>query len=162
MIEAMACGTPVIAFRRGAVPEIIDQAMTGYVVDGVSEAIPKIGPVIALNRSRVRHRFEQRFTAERMAQDHVRLCRYRSFIEFCAYSAMHASESPPQGEYLALLGRISDGHALPIRNRYQRELPEARIETTTDDPSAEPAQSSPRRTSFPSDNRDVLPPTIQF
>src|SRR6185369_10378886 len=47
MIEAMACGTPVLAFRHGSVPEVIDEGITGHVVDGVDEAVRKIGRVLA-------------------------------------------------------------------------------------------------------------------
>ena len=57
MIEAMACGTPVLAFRNGSVPEVIDSGVTGEVVDSVDEAICKIGSVLALDRGRVRRRF---------------------------------------------------------------------------------------------------------
>jgi glycosyltransferase involved in cell wall biosynthesis len=71
MIEAMACGTPVLAFRKGAVPEVIDDGITGYSVETVEEAICKIGSLLALDRGRVRRRFEQRFTATRMAQDYL-------------------------------------------------------------------------------------------
>ena len=73
MIEAMACGTPVLAFRHGSVPEVIDCGVTGEVVDSVSEAICKIGRVLALDRGRVRRRFDQRFSAKRMARDYVRI-----------------------------------------------------------------------------------------
>jgi glycosyltransferase involved in cell wall biosynthesis len=73
MIEAMACGTPVLAFRHGSVPEVVDDGITGHIVDGLDEAICKIGRVLALDRARVRRRFEQRFTAKRMAQDYVRI-----------------------------------------------------------------------------------------
>jgi glycosyltransferase involved in cell wall biosynthesis len=73
MIEAMACGTPVLAFRHGSVPEVIEDGITGYVVDSVEEAICKLGSLLALDRARVRRRFEQRFTSERMAADYVRL-----------------------------------------------------------------------------------------
>jgi glycosyltransferase involved in cell wall biosynthesis len=75
MIEAMACGTPVLAFRRGSVPEVIEDGITGYVVDSVEEAICKIGSLLALDRARVRRRFEQRFTSERMAEDYVKIYR---------------------------------------------------------------------------------------
>ena len=71
MIEAMACGTPVLAFRRGSVPEVIDDGVTGYVVDDAQDAIRKMGSLLALDRGRVRRAFEQRFTARRMAQDYV-------------------------------------------------------------------------------------------
>ena len=66
MIEAMACGTPVLAFRDGSVPEVVDSGVTGEVVDSVAEAICKIGSVMALDRGRVRRRFEARFSAARM------------------------------------------------------------------------------------------------
>ena len=72
MIEAMACGTPVIAFKAGSVPEVIDQGITGFVVPGEAEAIQAIGRLSELDRRQVRKRFEQRFTARRMAQDYVR------------------------------------------------------------------------------------------
>jgi glycosyltransferase involved in cell wall biosynthesis len=72
-IEAMACGTPVLAFRNGSIPEVIDDGVTGYVVESLEEAICKIGSLLALDRGRVRRRFEQRFTATRMAQDYVKI-----------------------------------------------------------------------------------------
>ena len=69
MIEAMACGTPVLAFRNGSVVEVIDSGITGEVVDSVPEAICKVASVLALERGRVRRRFEMRFSAVRMALD---------------------------------------------------------------------------------------------
>jgi glycosyltransferase involved in cell wall biosynthesis len=72
MIEAMACGTPVLAFRNGSVPEVVDSGVTGEIVDSVSEAIQRIGTVLGLDRGRVRRRFEQRFSADRMARDYVK------------------------------------------------------------------------------------------
>jgi len=78
MIEAMACGTPVLAFQNGSVSEVIDEGVTGYVVKNVEEGILKMGSVLALDRGRVRRRFEERFTATRMAKDYVKL--YRSLI----------------------------------------------------------------------------------
>jgi glycosyltransferase involved in cell wall biosynthesis len=73
MIEAMACGTPVLAFRHGSVPEVVDEGITGHIVNDVDDAIRKIGRVLALDRGRVRRRFEQRFTAPRMVQEYVRI-----------------------------------------------------------------------------------------
>jgi glycosyltransferase involved in cell wall biosynthesis len=73
MIEAMACGTPVLAFRHGSVPEVVEDGITGHIVDSVDEAIRNIGRVVALDRGRVRRRFEQRFTAQRMVQDYVKI-----------------------------------------------------------------------------------------
>jgi glycosyltransferase involved in cell wall biosynthesis len=79
LIEAMACGTPVLAFDNGAVREVVDAGVTGYVVQSVGEAVCKIGSVLALDRGQVRRRFEERFTVTRMAQDYVNL--YASLIE---------------------------------------------------------------------------------
>jgi glycosyltransferase involved in cell wall biosynthesis len=73
MIEAMACGTPVIAFRRGAVPEVLEHGLTGFIVDSVEEAVAAVGWLGQLDRHAIRRRFEQRFTAERMARDYVAL-----------------------------------------------------------------------------------------
>jgi glycosyltransferase involved in cell wall biosynthesis len=73
MIESMACGTPVLAFRRGSVAEVVEDGVTGYVVDSVEEALSKIDLVLSLDRAQVRHRFEERFTAERMAQDYLKI-----------------------------------------------------------------------------------------
>src|ERR1700704_1272226 len=79
MIEAMACGTPVLAFRCGSVPEIIDNGVTGQIVDTEEEAIRKLPHVLSLARRAVRRRFEQRFSATRMAKDYIQL--YRSLMQ---------------------------------------------------------------------------------
>ena len=71
MIEAMACGTPVLAFRCGSVPEIVEDGITGVIVDTVEQAIAALPRVIALDRKKVRKRFEQRFSANRMANDYI-------------------------------------------------------------------------------------------
>jgi glycosyltransferase involved in cell wall biosynthesis len=71
MIEAMACGTPVLAFRCGSVPEIVDDGVTGAIVGTIEEAVAALPHVMALDRRKVRQRFEQRFTATRMAMDYV-------------------------------------------------------------------------------------------
>jgi glycosyltransferase involved in cell wall biosynthesis len=75
MIEAMACGTPVLAYRRGSVPEVVDEGVTGHVVENLDEAIRKIGWVLSLDRGLVRRRFEARFSAGRMAREYVALYR---------------------------------------------------------------------------------------
>jgi len=72
MIEAMACGTPVIAFRSGSVPEVVDHGVTGFVVDGEAEAVRAVARLGELDRRRVRAHFEQRFTAKRMAKEYLR------------------------------------------------------------------------------------------
>jgi glycosyltransferase involved in cell wall biosynthesis len=78
MIEAMACGTPVLAFRRGSVEEIVEPGITGAIVNNVDEAVRTLPRVLALNRRRIRRRFEQRFTATRMAKDYLAV--YRSLL----------------------------------------------------------------------------------
>lgn len=71
MIEAMACGTPVIAFRRGSVPEVIEHGVTGFVVETEDEAQQAIARIGQLDRRRVRAEFERRFTVRRMAADYL-------------------------------------------------------------------------------------------
>jgi glycosyltransferase involved in cell wall biosynthesis len=83
MIEAMACGTPVLAYRAGAVPEVIDEGVTGMIVDNIDQARIALVQVAALDRRRVRRRFEERFTARRMANDYVRV--YRSLVRRAAH-----------------------------------------------------------------------------
>jgi glycosyltransferase involved in cell wall biosynthesis len=73
MIEAMANGTPIIAFRRGSIPEIVDEGVTGFVVDSVDAAAAAIPRAATLDRNAVRHRFEERFSVERMARDYIEL-----------------------------------------------------------------------------------------
>ena len=71
MIEAMACGTPVIAFRRGSVPEILEEGLTGYMVDDMEGAVAAVHRLDRLDRAVIRRRFEQRFTARRTAEDYL-------------------------------------------------------------------------------------------
>ncbi len=73
MIEAMACGTPVIAFRRGSVAEVVDDGVTGFIVDSVDDATAAIARLDELRRDEIRHHFEARFTSARMARDYVDL-----------------------------------------------------------------------------------------
>jgi glycosyltransferase involved in cell wall biosynthesis len=79
MIEAMACGTPVLAFRCGSVPEIVENGVTGQIVDTEEEAIRQLPGVLALDRRAVRRRFEQRFSATRMAKDYLQV--YRTLMK---------------------------------------------------------------------------------
>ena len=71
MIEAMACGAPVLAFRCGSVPEVIEDGVTGKVIGSEEEAIAALPAILAYDRRAVRRRFEERFTSTRMAEDYV-------------------------------------------------------------------------------------------
>ena len=73
MIESMACGTPVIARRRGSVPEVVDEGVTGFVVDDVAGAILAVGRVGSLDRRAVRARVAERFSRDRMVDDYLRV-----------------------------------------------------------------------------------------
>ncbi len=79
MIEAMACGTPVIAYNRGSVPEVVEDGHTGFIVEDEIGAIGAVDRLPQLPRDAIRRRFEERFTARRMAQDYLSV--YRSLIE---------------------------------------------------------------------------------
>jgi glycosyltransferase involved in cell wall biosynthesis len=75
MIEAMACGTPVIALRRGSVPEIVEEGVSGFVVDTVEQATAAVRRIPNLDRAKVRNAFERRFTAERMTRGYLEIYR---------------------------------------------------------------------------------------
>src|SRR6266481_3380304 len=71
MIEAMACGTPVIAYAGGSVAEVMDDGVTGFIVNDIDQAVEAVGRVRDLSRARCREVFENRFTASRMASEYV-------------------------------------------------------------------------------------------
>lgn len=79
MIESMACGTPVIAMRRGSVPEVMEDGVTGFIVENVEEAIAAVARLPELDRRTIRARFDARFTSRRMAEDYLRI--YRQLID---------------------------------------------------------------------------------
>lgn len=82
MIEAMACGTPVIAFNRGSVPEVVDEGVTGFVVEDVDAAVAAVPRIAQLSRTQIRGVFERRFTARRMADDYI--AAYEALLEAAA------------------------------------------------------------------------------
>jgi len=103
MIEAMACGTPVLAFPCGSVPEIIEDGLTGRIASNMDEAVRAVPEMLALDRGAIRRRFEERFSSTRMTQDYLRL--YRLMIRktprrsvdlpaLAAGSAAHVSAGP--------------------------------------------------------------------
>ena len=71
LIEALACGTPVFAYRRGSIPEIIDDGVTGFICDSMAEMIAKLDQLPSINRRRCRDAFQNRFTVERMVKDYL-------------------------------------------------------------------------------------------
>jgi glycosyltransferase involved in cell wall biosynthesis len=73
VIEALACGTPVVAFRRGAMPEILSDSETGFLVEDLEDAVRSVGRIPELGRRACRDAFEARFTATRMARDYMRV-----------------------------------------------------------------------------------------
>jgi glycosyltransferase involved in cell wall biosynthesis len=89
MIEAMACGTPTIAFNCGSVPEVIDHGVTGYIVETEEEAVRAIGRLDRLKREQCRRVFEERFCVSRMADDYLGI--YRSFAKFGSRKARSVS-----------------------------------------------------------------------
>jgi glycosyltransferase involved in cell wall biosynthesis len=98
----MACGTPVIAFNRGSVPEVIEDGLTGFVVEDTLGAIGAVDRLAGLSRARIRQRFEERFTARRMAQDYLGV--YRSLIESSAPRLRLVVEDRPGREVVAVQG----------------------------------------------------------
>ena len=88
-IEAMACGTPVIAWNFGAVPEIIEDGVTGFIVSSIEEAVSRIESLPHLDRGRIRATFERRFSATRMAQSYLDV-----------YAGLLGTRHPPRTESL--------------------------------------------------------------
>jgi glycosyltransferase involved in cell wall biosynthesis len=93
MIEAMACGTPVIAFNRGSVPEVVDDGLTGFIVEDINGAIGAVDRLGHLSREKIRQQFEQRFTSRRMAQDYLSV--YRSLADSVAPHLRLVSDDAP-------------------------------------------------------------------
>jgi len=81
-IEAMACGAPVIAFNRGAIPEVVEDGLTGFIVEDETAAVGAVYRLAELSRERIRRRFEERFTARRMAEEYLAV--YRSLLQSAA------------------------------------------------------------------------------
>jgi glycosyltransferase involved in cell wall biosynthesis len=89
----------VLGFRCGSVPEVVDEGITGAVVDNVDEAIATLPRVLALDRGEVRRRFEERFTASRMARDYLAV--YRSLLKRAGTKPTQEEEDMPLAPELA-------------------------------------------------------------
>jgi glycosyltransferase involved in cell wall biosynthesis len=92
MIEALACGTPVIAWRNGSVPEVIEDGRTGFIVASEEEAVQAVGWVSSLSRLVCRKVFEERFDAARMARDYLKV--YRRLVHTGLEAATFVSHVP--------------------------------------------------------------------
>jgi glycosyltransferase involved in cell wall biosynthesis len=103
MIEAMACGTPVIAYNRGSVPEVVEDGLTGFIVEDEIGAIGAVDRLSLLSRERIRRRFEERFTARRMAQDYLAV--YRSLIDGAASRLRLVVDEAPLARQV-----VAEGH----------------------------------------------------
>lgn len=93
MIEAMACGTPVVAFRNGSTPEVIEDGVTGFIANDIDEAAAAVRMMEKLCRAEVRATFEKRFTAERMALDYLAIYRGLPGLRHAALRATAASRN---------------------------------------------------------------------
>jgi glycosyltransferase involved in cell wall biosynthesis len=95
MIESMACGTPVIAFRRGSVPEVVDHGRSGYIVNSVEEGVQAVRAAANLSRRRVREVFEERFSDTRMAEDYLQV--YAERLQGMSDVGCRMSDVPKRG-----------------------------------------------------------------
>lgn len=95
MIEAMACGTPVIAWRCGSVPEVIEDGVSGYIVDSIEEGVEAVHRVQWLDRRACRQAFESRFDATRMANDYLNI--YRQQLHSGSHQAPKPMRNPALG-----------------------------------------------------------------
>ncbi len=100
MIEAMACGTPVIAFDNGSVPEVIEHGLTGFIVNTEREGVEAVSRIGTLDRSRIRAEFDRRFTAHHMAQNYLKLYARLARIQRLATNPLPIAVN---------MGHVSDG-----------------------------------------------------
>ena len=96
MIESLACGTPVVAWRNGSVPEVIEDGVTGFIVEDLAQAVRAVGDVAGLSRVRCRKVFEERFDASRMAGNYLDVYRRLTYSGSDAEQTVHAFEAPPR------------------------------------------------------------------
>jgi glycosyltransferase involved in cell wall biosynthesis len=111
MLEAMACGTPVVAWRCGSVPEVIEDGVTGFIVDDLEAAVAATARIGELSRWRCRQRFDDRFTATRMARDYVEI-----------YGALIAERRDAEERSAVDTGRRRRRPAIPVMSRVGRPV----------------------------------------
>jgi len=126
VVEAMACGTPVVAFPRGSMPEIVKDGETGYLVEGVEDAVERLKQVPDIDRSRCRRWVEDRFSRARMVNDYLDV--YKKILERERPRARHAN--PPWGRWEVLLDEpaynvkritVLPGERLSYQKHFKRE-----------------------------------------
>jgi len=121
MIEAMACGTPVLAFRCGSIPEVIEDGVTGKVVDSEQEAVAALPELLSYDRRAVRQRFDERFTAARMAKDYVST--YRQLLRMPRQTAKIEAPGCVEAASTAAMGQLQ----CQLRGRFRLWPRPARI-----------------------------------
>src|SRR5215813_10829774 len=109
MIEAMACGTPVIAFRRGSISEVIDDGVTGFIVDDIEQSLHALDKVLHFDRQRCRRVFEERFSVTRMAGDYLKI--YERLLEVKNQSRLRRLNRAAKASELALPENGAARHA---------------------------------------------------
>ena len=108
MIEAMACGTPILAFENGSVPEVIDDGITGSIVTSIEEAPRALRKVLSLDRRKVRQRFDERFSSARMARDYVAI--YEKILS----KRRHPATTVPLSVHATVTPLTTPVHALGV------------------------------------------------
>jgi len=154
MIEAIACGTPVIALNRGSVSEVIRDGVSGFIADTVDEAIAAVRRVGSIDRAKVRAEFEQRFTAECMAREYLHIyetlagARVRSAQQRCKTSSTPDLRSLKRGEPSVMPKAIGaseiviDGHPNGLPKTSERAGQKRRVSRlTAGSPRARPRTS---------------------
>ncbi len=126
MIEAMACGTPVIAFPSGSTPEIIDDGVSGFLVNDIAEAVSAVQRVGALDRVKARETFERRFSIERVASDYMQI--YRNLAQArtplrLGQRGREISLVPPANRFEEPFVRRLGGRTAPAPNHLRTPAP---------------------------------------
>jgi glycosyltransferase involved in cell wall biosynthesis len=119
MIEAMACGTPILAFANGSVPEVIDEGVTGSIINSMESAPRALRKVLALDRRKVRHRFEERFSSARMAREYVAV--YEKIIS----KRRHSTATVPHSMHATVTPLTTPTHALGVPGSAAMAAPSA-------------------------------------